>query len=644
MTGSFFTALSGLQAQQNWIDVIGNNLANTNTSGYKSQSASFSDLFSSTLRFASAPGSGFGGTNPVQLGHGVQLSDVERDFNQGALQSTGNSLDVAMQGRGFFAVTNGTERLFTRVGTFGLDGAHNLVEKRSGMKVLDTNGAPIVIDSDSLFPPHATSQLSLAGNLPADVHGPLPEVLTANSAFAQGVPVTLTGSNAGPFTIPTGETWTMGVIVDGGTPHIVSVTSAGGTVTAAAMAAAIDAVPGVNASVDAGGHVVASTEQGGDAASLRLVPGTTGLDLTTALGLGTTLVHGTQTAVTGVTTLNDLPSNITNYAVGDAIQVSGVDADGTPVNATFTYGAANDGTTVDDLVNFINTKFPQQTASLDTSGKLVMTANTPGAASMILSITDSSSAVGQTQWGDYAVSVTQPGTTADTVSTAVEVFDPAGLAHTLTIDFERQANGSWNATPSLDSGDGTVISGPITGITFAADGSPQGLGSVPSDVIVTFTGATQPQTIGLTLGADGTFAGLTQFGAGGSVAVQTQDGFAVGSLSSLSVNADGGIAGFYSNGQSRTLGKLGIATFTNPDGLSQEADGMYAQSTNSGTPNLGAGNVGSAGKVVGGALENSNVDTAEQFVLLIEAQRGYEANAKVITAQDELLKNLVQTI
>jgi flagellar hook protein FlgE len=102
--------------------------------------------------------------------------------------------------------------------------------------------------------------------------------------------------------------------------------------------------------------------------------------------------------------------------------------------------------------------------------------------------------------------------------------------------------------------------------------------------------------------------------------------------------------GLYTNGQQKSLGAVGVATFTNPDGLMQVSDNLFSESTNSGAAQLSAGEVGRAGQVVGGALENSNVDTAEEFVNLIEAQRGFQANSRVITVENELMRDLTQII
>ena len=130
---------------------------------------------------------------------------------------------------------------------------------------------------------------------------------------------------------------------------------------------------------------------------------------------------------------------------------------------------------------------------------------------------------------------------------------------------------------------------------------------------------------------------MTQFGGQTSVFAEFQDGYPVGDLSSISVNSVGDIQGFYSNGQVNVLGDLAIATFTNDNGLHQVGDNLFAQSGNSGTRVITQGQFGRAGEVVGGTIEGSNVEIAEEFVRLIEAQRGFQANARLVTTTDEVL-------
>src|SRR5262245_50120024 len=232
MSTSFIAALGALRANQSWIDVIGNNLANSSTPGFKGSRALFSDLFSITYQPGTPPNGALGGTNPLQQGLGVQLSTVDRRLNQGALNTTGRAFDLALQGRGYFALTDGTQTLYSRVGAFGLDADGNMVDLRSGFRVLDATGQPFAIDTRGVFAPSATSSVGFSGNLPRTVTGPLAEELTSSSAFHEGNAAAMTGTATGPFTIPTGETWRMELTLNGGAPQEVAIASTGAPLTA----------------------------------------------------------------------------------------------------------------------------------------------------------------------------------------------------------------------------------------------------------------------------------------------------------------------------------------------------------------------------------------------------------------------------
>ncbi|MCX6645669.1 MAG: flagellar hook-basal body complex protein [bacterium] len=128
MVGSaLYAAISGLKSQQVKLDVIANNVANINTYGFKGARVAFSDLLSQTLRSASGPQSGRGGTNPVQVGVGVQLSAIDTLTAQGSVQTTGNLTDLAINGEGYFIVSNGTALVYTRAGNFSLDADGGLI-------------------------------------------------------------------------------------------------------------------------------------------------------------------------------------------------------------------------------------------------------------------------------------------------------------------------------------------------------------------------------------------------------------------------------------------------------------------------------------------------------------------------------------
>ena len=642
MTSALFSALSGLQAHESWISVIGNNLANQGTPGYKSSRAVFSDQFSQTLRFASLPTGTLGGRNPMQIGLGVQLADIGRDFSQGALSNTGRTFDLALNGLGHFMTTDGINTLYTRVGTFGLDATSRLVDQRTGYRVLGVDGQAIDLDTTSLFPPRLTDGVSFAGNLPAVVTGPLAAVLTTSSAFKEGTPASMTGGvGTNSFSVPVGETWTMDLVVSGGAPMQVALPGQVAPYTAQDIVNILNAIPSSGMTAAAvGGAVQLTTNSTGASSSIKIVPGPSGQDIASLLGLSLSQINGTEMTATGTTALNDLPTNQTDYVSGDTIQINGIDQDGTPVLASFTYGAGNDGTTVDDLVTFIDGAFANASAAFNlATGQIEMTADQTGVTNLSLSLTDGNASTGVTNWDNHSFILTSVGTGPDEFSTSIEVFDEAGSSHTVTFTYERQDDLSWNI--SADSTDGTV-SGLVQGLRFNQNGS---IAALPTSLDFSIQFPNQsPQTISLELGTPGLFDGVTQFGQAASVFADSQNGFGVGDLSNISVNGDGDIQGFYSNGQIRTMGEIGVATFINDNGLREIGQNMWADSPNSGIRTVSKGSQGKAGEVVGGALEQSNVQVAEEFVRLIQAQRGFQANARVITTTDEVLAELVNLL
>ena len=149
--GSFISALGGLRAHQSWIDIIGNNLANASSPGFKQSRALFGDLLSITQKPATGPGGAVGGTNAIQTGLGVRLSQVNRSQEQGVINLTGRTFDLAILGSGYFAVTDGNQNLYTRVGAFGVDADGTMVDLRTGNRVLDASGQTFQIDANSVI-------------------------------------------------------------------------------------------------------------------------------------------------------------------------------------------------------------------------------------------------------------------------------------------------------------------------------------------------------------------------------------------------------------------------------------------------------------------------------------------------------------
>ncbi len=228
MIRSMSSALSGLRNHQAMIDIVGNNIANVSTVGFKSSTAVFSDVLSQTLNGAGRPSATTGGTNPSQIGLGSKLAGTVQSFQQGAIQRTGRSTDMAIQGDGFFIVrTAGGENLFTRAGSFNLDATGRLTST-DGMPLqgwmADANGlidtnlgmGPLEVQVGDLLPPSQTGTVNVGGNLSADEPVGAIAVISFDAYDTQGattqIDLTFTKSAANEWTV-TGQQGTPPVAV-----------------------------------------------------------------------------------------------------------------------------------------------------------------------------------------------------------------------------------------------------------------------------------------------------------------------------------------------------------------------------------------------------------------------------------------------
>ncbi len=554
MATSLLAGVTGLRAHQQLLDVVGNNLANMNTPGFKAARMRFADLLSDMKKPPTAAVSNkVGGTNPIQIGLGVKVATVDTDLRQGSIEATGNELDMAVQGAGYFVLSDGTEQVYTRAGAFAIDEEHRLVDPATGFRVLrhgtigeGTENLPafqtpgdmsIRIPSGVSIPGQPTTTVFFQGNLDSLSLGPQAEILTSAQPFlAGGMPATET------------------------------------------------------------------------------------------------------------TLLNDLDDNLQPYAAGDKILISGVDAQDNTVNASFD---VDDTTTVGDLVDEISTLFSGTTARLDDNGYLVLEADETGPASLTLTLADDPNNNGFTAFTNHNMVLSLDGKDGDTVSTAIEIFDSQGSPHQLTLLFQKKGNNLWDMTALIDESEGEVMDGQVVGLRFNDNGSFQqvtGVGTGDANITVRFNNISTPQTISFFFGTPNSFDGLTQFGGASSAAAIDQDGLAAGYFTGLSINPDGVIEGIFTNGRTLPMAQAALANFANPSGLIRKGDNYYAFSTNSGIPLVGAPMTGGRGSIQSGALESSNVDVAYEFTRLITAQRGFQVNARIITATDEIMQELSNII
>jgi flagellar hook protein FlgE len=210
MANSLLTGISGLRGHQKMLEVVGNNLANLNTTAYKTSRTLFSDLMYEVQRGTSSSSSGLlGSVNSVQIGTGSRLSQVDLNFAQGNLESTGNDMDLAMDGGGFFVASSGERTYFTRAGAFSLDESGYLSDPSTGYLVrrFGPTGEPngdlpafqtpgddrVYVPKGVSIPGQVSTEMQIKGNLSSTSTGPVAqEVMTSTPLLAAGLPATLT--------------------------------------------------------------------------------------------------------------------------------------------------------------------------------------------------------------------------------------------------------------------------------------------------------------------------------------------------------------------------------------------------------------------------------------------------------------------
>lgn len=236
MMRSMFSAVTGLKNFQTKMDVIGNNIANVNTVGFKKSRVTFQDALSQTMRGAASPQGNRGGTNPMQVGLGMTIATIDTIHSPSSFESTGYTTDLAIDGDGFFIVSDGLSRYYTRAGNFGFDEYGNFVNTSNGLKVLgwqdlDTYTVPsdkspqnineIVVKEGMMMEAKATDAVSFAKNLNADDDSyELPFKIYDSLGRAHNLTITFAKTG-------TANQWSYNITSDDTTLHISSGTGAG---------------------------------------------------------------------------------------------------------------------------------------------------------------------------------------------------------------------------------------------------------------------------------------------------------------------------------------------------------------------------------------------------------------------------------
>src|SRR5438034_3611742 len=228
MSRALFTAVSGLRNHQVWLDVIGNNIANANTVGYKASTVVFDDILGQTISSGVAPTTAKGGVNPVQVGLGMTIGSISQNFLQGSIQTTNRNTDMAIQGDGFFVLANGTDRTYSRAGSFSLDANGRLVDTGTGFKVQGANG-DITVSLGSQSVAVATSAATFKGNLDFSAADGSTFVATYNVLDSVGSTHTLTITFTKNFAASAGR-WDWAVTKASTDTAIGNLTAAAGSV------------------------------------------------------------------------------------------------------------------------------------------------------------------------------------------------------------------------------------------------------------------------------------------------------------------------------------------------------------------------------------------------------------------------------
>ena len=329
-------------------------------------------------------------------------------------------------------------------------------------------------------------------------------------------------------------------------------------------------------------------------------------------------------------------------ADGDTIDITGTDRAGNPVAQALTITAAT--STLGDLLTEISNAFSGSTAKL-ADGEIILTDDEDGCSQTDLLL-------GYTGGGSFELPkyfIVQSAGGQLSHSTSIEIFDSQGASHTLSATFVRTDTiNVWDMVLTSISGDVALADRRVKGITFLTNGAFGGLGGIPQDdqsfKMQFGFDPTNTREVNLDFGTIGRYDGLSQFGGQSTAAASGQNGYSSGSLLNVSVTREGVLVGVFTNGVRRDVAALKLATFQNPAGLLSTGSNYFVNSSNSGNPVPTQALAGGAGAVCGGSLEGSNVEVAGEFVDLIQAQNGFQANARTIRVANEMLRELTNLI
>lgn len=604
MMRSLYSGVSGLKTHQTRMDVIGNNIANVNTTAYKSSSMTFSALMSQTTKRASGPNAlnGVGGTNARQIGLGVKTGAINTNITgQGSSQSTGNPFDIMISGEAFFVVNNGLSNYFTRDGSFYVDGAGNLAMTSTGYNVMgwqvdeETQGIKkdtvtalrIMNEANMTYPPEATSQAIISGVIDSN---------DKNVTSAAGKSMNLIFYDA------LGYSYTAKLVMkQSDNPHDFSLE--------------LDRI------LDSEGREIRDLE-GNTLPVKDLVTfgdTTRGMARKSTLGLDTTAYAWNETgdppvAGTILQTTADTP-----VILADLSKM--FDENGKLLErgtATDVEDANGEKMTVGQMLDNI-AKAHGYEGSTDEFMKLGMKVE------------------------NWNKEVEPP------VLTSIDYFSMEALLYNASANpapegapaFEKLNAGKTSTEMTAYIYDGVFVS--YNSDTGKFDGI-NGLGPTNNTFKLNFSalgGNFSDITVDMSASSNYDKKGTSTIAASKGDLENHGTGRMVGGMIGLTIQDNGMIYATYDSGMTRLLGQIATAMFANASGLEKNGDNLYSATLNSGEfDGIGVDITADGGYMSTGQLEMSNVDLSSEFTEMITTQRGFQANSRIITVSDTLLEEL----
>jgi len=688
------TAVSGIRNNQTYLDVIANNISNSGTIGFKRGRITFEESFYQLLQGASRPPGDQGGVNPLQIGNGSSVGSIDTIITQGPIQSTGNQSDLAIRGDGFFVVSDGRRDFYTRAGTFQWDSNGVLVVPFNGNKVqgriagedgVVNDGSPIediVVPFGTVDAARETSNVNFVGNLDSSAE-PTGNIIKTNRLYSREVAGSTTDMNGlfangnadlqvtGLSSLSTTVTVVVNDAVTGDNSKTFTYVDEDTGSSSLDFHTLDDLVAEINsefstlmtASLNSAG-AVEFTNAG--AATNTVTVSSVNSVLNKALAIANGVIGDKATdefshvavGADEITTLRNYQGTDLGLTLTDTITV-----DGRVGGIAITTASINvdDGEgnslTYSEYVKAIKDAFGITNTTAveieETKGSMIINAD-GGLANEITAInitTDSKTTGGAAQVFDSVFDATIGNWTelqeAEDVthSAAVRVFDSLGNAHTLTLEFKKDVTIPNRWEWSITVPEPAELSGGSSGaVSFSSNGVIESFSYSQGASSLTFdpkNGAEVPVDIVLDFGTIGSADGISQFASTPTVIARDQDGYSAGVLDNVIIGSDGVITGMFTNGNSRTIAKLVLATFNNPAGLLRVGDNSFDVSSNSGLPIYGFAESSINATLTPGAVEMSNVDFAEEFTNMIMAQRTFQANARTVVTADEILQETV---